>query len=227
MNVGIRGVKRFVLFVATLAILLVLLLLICSGSANAQTEYIFDQESYSYPAGALTYVSQAGFYSDTARIMTTTSDLYAQYELSLPQETIYLLYTWILTDAGYGAMRYTVDEQYLDTLDFSDSPAGWNLVGQVVVGMADTDPPILVIDRADTGSGDLVVDAIRLVSVGATETVITDLTATVAYSLPTTGDTMLYNRHVDSGQIMVAAPMWALLMLLLVREIWRVARGDV
>jgi len=50
--------------------------------------------------------------------------------------------------------------------------------------------------------------------------------ATAVYSLPTTGDIVIYRREITSGDLIVAAGVWGLIILLLTREIWRVARGQ-
>jgi len=54
----------------------------------------------------------------------------------------------------------------------------------------------------------------------------TPIVATAVYSLPTTGDIVIYRREITSGDLIVAAGVWGLIILLLTREIWRVARGQ-
>jgi len=137
----------------------------------------------------------------------------------------YDLYAWIRQDAGYGAMRYTVADLYLDTLDFASLADGWNLVGSITVSEPDTDPPRLVIDRADTGSGILVIDAVKLVATTSATTATTAITTSVYIDLPSTDDMVLYQRELTAGDIITSAGVWGLLILLVAVEVWRVAAG--
>lgn len=193
---------------------------------GAQSDVIIDQESYIY-SGTLTFVNHADFYSQTARIYTGTTNYYAYYDITGVAASDYDLYAWIRQDAGYGAMRYTVAELYLDTLDFSSLTDGWNLVGSITVSEPDTDPPRLVIDRADTGSGILVIDAVKLVATtSATTATTTTDTTSIYFDLPSTDDTVLYQRELTAGDVIGAAGIWALLILAVSVQIWRVARGE-
>lgn len=234
-----KSLKRTIATTVLLLLFLLPVFVISLTPAGAQpAEFIFDQEELSY-SGAFTLLTNTSLYSSNARIYAGTDPEYAEYELSsLTSNQTYLLYSWRVEFPYFGATRFTVDGAYLDTLPpiptpeptataspptATPAPAGWVLVGTIIMPPEpDLDPPILKIDRSDVNSGNLVVDAIKLVWVSSN---VSRLDTTVVYTLPTTGDTVTYERQASSGDIMIAAPIWALITLLIFSKIWRVATG--
>lgn len=51
------------------------------------------------------------------------------------------------------------------------------------------------------------------------------LSNTLAYTLPTTGDVVVYHRYVSTGDILIAAPLWVLAILAVFVVIFLAAKG--
>lgn len=205
---------------------------VAPAGAQAQAEYIFDEEICSYSGSMNIIVSLGDLYNNDAQFYTDTQNVYAECLLSgVTSNTTYLVYAWVRSDPAYGEMRYAVDNESLGLIDFSDSPNGWISLGTIEVGPFDLDTPVMVIDREDTGSGWLFVDAVRLIGIPPIPTPTYQDAAffytptTVIYTLPTTLDPVLYERKISSGDVLISAPLWALVILNLFVETWKVSRG--
>jgi len=52
-----------------------------------------------------------------------------------------------------------------------------------------------------------------------------NLSTTLIYTMPTTGDAVIYHRQITFADVLTIAPIWALVILEIWREVRKVAKG--